>query len=51
MHSKTIAQLAQGLRDKTFSSEELTQAYALFHGMIVEYVKRNKQGKSVEITF
>ena len=27
MHSKTIAQLAQGLRDKTFSSEELTQAY------------------------
>ncbi|MEJ2140948.1 MAG: Asp-tRNA(Asn)/Glu-tRNA(Gln) amidotransferase subunit GatA [Gammaproteobacteria bacterium] len=27
MHSKTIAQLAQGLRDKTFSSEELTQTY------------------------
>ena len=27
MHSKTIAQLAQGLRDKTFSSEELTQSY------------------------
>ena len=27
MHSKTIAQLAQGLKDKTFSSEELTQNY------------------------
>ena len=27
MHSKTIAQLAQGLRDKSFSSEELTAAY------------------------
>jgi len=27
MHSKTIAQLAQGLRDKSFSSEELTQSY------------------------
>jgi endonuclease-3 related protein len=28
------------------SGEELAQTYALFHGMIVEYVKRNKKGKN-----
>ena len=27
MHGKTIAQLAEGLKDKSFSSEELTQTY------------------------
>ena len=27
MHDQTVAQLAQGLRDKTYSSVELTRAY------------------------
>lgn len=31
-----------------FDEAELPEAYALFHGMIVEYVKRYKKGKSVD---
>ena len=32
-----------------FKPEELPEVYAWFHGMIVEYVKRYKQGRSVAV--
>lgn len=32
-----------------FEEAELPEVYALFHGMIVEYVKRYKKGRSVDI--
>jgi len=32
-----------------FSSDELPEIYARFHGMIVEYVKRYKRGRNVSI--
>lgn len=32
-----------------YGPEELPAVYALFHGLIVEYVKRNKKGRSVDI--
>lgn len=31
-----------------FDAQELPEVYALFHGMIVEYVKRHKQGREVD---
>lgn len=40
---------SDGLRD-TFPTEELAERYALFHGMIVEYVKANSKGKTVKIS-
>ena len=33
-----------------FGEAELSEVYARFHGMIVEYVKRNKKGRSVDVT-
>ena len=33
-----------------FDAEELPRIYALFHGMIVEYVKRYKKGRSVALS-
>ncbi|UFS63065.1 3-methyladenine DNA glycosylase [Sulfurimonas sp. HSL-3221] len=32
-----------------FESQELPMIYALFHGMIVEYVKRYKKGREVDV--
>lgn len=34
---------------ETFGAEQLPFVYACFHGMIVEYVKRYKQGKTVAV--
>ncbi len=34
---------------ETFDTGELSSVYARFHGMIVEYVKRHKQGKTVAV--
>jgi endonuclease-3 related protein len=33
-----------------YAEEELPKRYAQFHGMIVEYVKRFKRGRSVEVS-
>ncbi len=38
----------EGFADQ-YSQEELPKIYALFHGMIVEYVKRYKTGKEISI--
>lgn len=35
--------------EREFSEERLPEVYALFHGMIVEYVKANSKGKAVAI--
>lgn len=32
-----------------FAKEELSRIYALFHGMIVEFVKANSKGKKIDI--
>jgi len=32
-----------------FEAQALAETYALFHGMIVEYVKRYKKGKAVDV--
>ncbi|BDY13394.1 3-methyladenine DNA glycosylase [Hydrogenimonas cancrithermarum] len=47
--------LIEGLKDydikvrELFPREPKAQIYALFHGMIVEYCKRYKKGKSVDV--
>lgn len=33
-----------------FSEEQLSEIYALYHGMIVEYVKRNSRRKTVDVS-
>ncbi|WP_345986047.1 3-methyladenine DNA glycosylase [Sulfurimonas sp. HSL-1656] len=38
----------EGLEGR-FETQELHSIYALFHGMIVEYVKRYKKGKAVDV--
>ena len=35
--------------DGHIAGDDLSRAYALFHGMIVEYVKRYKKGRSVDV--
>ncbi|WP_456389680.1 3-methyladenine DNA glycosylase [Hydrogenimonas sp.] len=50
------AWLIEGMKDydikvrRAFPTEPKAQIYALFHGMIVEYCKRYKKGKAVDIT-
>jgi endonuclease-3 related protein len=50
------AWLIEGIKDydirvrKLFPTEPKAQIYALFHGLIVEYCKRYKKGKIVDIT-
>lgn len=37
--------------EREFTEEKLPEVYALFHGMIVEYVKENSKGKAVTIFY